>query len=962
MRNRLIISFLVLLFSLQTVSAQYYDTGQEPASLKWMQIKTGRFTVIYPEKYAAGGLQYAKALDEAYSRLITIFPEKKFNIPVVIHNYTIRSNGYVAWAPKRMELYPTPEQNGIPLSAEQQLATHELAHVFQMESLNQSFTKGLSFLLGQQAIGIVSSLLPMWLLEGDAVYAETMLTESGRGRSAAFQKQLKAVITDGRKKYKYDKILNGSYKDFIPDYYETGYQMVTLAMLKSDPQIWNKVFKFTAQQPFSLNPVNIRLKANEGLRKKTLWDATYKNLKTLWTDEISKNQSVNYENVNPDKHGRYINYYSPVHAGKDSLIAIKTSLTAPPSFVIINQKLKTEKRIHTPGRIYPWVLSYGKGKVVWVESQTDPRWDNREYSIIKSLDIRTGRVSKLSHKSRYVAAAVSPDGRFVAAVENTLQNINNLVFIDVASSSVIKTLHAPGNVSLQHPQWSYEGGNITFVFLGESGEGINMFNTASQEWKTLIEPGRIDLQSSFLKNDSLFFVSSSSGTENVFLRSPDKKIYALTNSRFGAIDASAGENGILFSNYTLQGNEIGVVSPRSLSPENTGSSTYQINRFEVKKPVKTGEISQQYIPVPYRKIQHLFRFHSWMPFYADIEELKADPAVIRPGLTILTQNTLSTLTSTVGYEYSAEKRHVLHTRVTWKGLYPVFESQLNYGATPEIDKRWENVNDPSGIKAGLSMLNTLSVPLQFNGGKFSQFLRPSLAADYKNQYIYLKETGKYDYGQTVIMARLYFSNYHVSAYRDIFPRWAQSVDFNYCFAPFDKTIYGSTVSVKTAFFFPGLFPDNGIKIKLEAEKQEAKNYFYRFFSSFPRGYRNIISKEIRFFSADYAFPLSYPDFNIASLFYLKRIRTDLFYDYAEGPGNSMFKNSVNGLTPLFSTSNKKSFSSFGVELVGDFHVLRIPYTISGGIQAAWTSTNEPPVLGLLFNIDLFGMTLGKKQL
>ncbi len=45
----------VLLLSVKSASAQYYDTGQDPASLKWKQIKTGRFTVIYPEKYDSGG-------------------------------------------------------------------------------------------------------------------------------------------------------------------------------------------------------------------------------------------------------------------------------------------------------------------------------------------------------------------------------------------------------------------------------------------------------------------------------------------------------------------------------------------------------------------------------------------------------------------------------------------------------------------------------------------------------------------------------------------------------------------------------------------------------------------------------------------------------------------------------------------------------------------------------------------
>jgi len=77
MKQKLIFLVIAGLLSVQIASSQYYDTGQDPASLKWMQIKTGRFTVIYPEKYGAGGMLYAKELDEAYSKLMSLFPEKK---------------------------------------------------------------------------------------------------------------------------------------------------------------------------------------------------------------------------------------------------------------------------------------------------------------------------------------------------------------------------------------------------------------------------------------------------------------------------------------------------------------------------------------------------------------------------------------------------------------------------------------------------------------------------------------------------------------------------------------------------------------------------------------------------------------------------------------------------------------------------------------------------------------------
>ena len=106
------------------------------------------------------------------------------------------------------------------------------------------------------------------------------------------------------------------------------------------------------------------------------------------------------------------------------------------------------------------------------------------------------------------------------------------------------------------PQWAEGGEKVTVIFLSEAGEGIMSYNFANQKWETLIEAGRDDLQSSFLRNDSLFFISSSSGTDNIYLRTPDKKIISLTRSRFGAIDLSVRGKKIFFSDYTSLGNNI----------------------------------------------------------------------------------------------------------------------------------------------------------------------------------------------------------------------------------------------------------------------------------------------------------------------------------------------------------------------------------------------------------------------
>lgn len=965
MRVRIIILNILFVLLSQAAYSQYYDTGQDPASLKWVQIKTERFRIIYPEKYGEAGIDFAKSLDDAYSRLGSLFPEKKFKIPVIIHNYTTSSNGYVVWAPRRMEIYPTPEQNTIPLDPFKQLSIHELTHVLQMESLNKGFTKAMSVLFGEQIYGVTAFLLPLWFLEGDAVFAESVLTGSGRGRNPSFQKQMKAISVEKDKMYTYDKIVNGSYKDYIPDHYQSGYQMVTWAMAKYDPQVWNKVLSFTGEQPFTINPVNISLLKSTGLRKKALYREAFDSLGTIWTKDVSRVKAISYQPVNPAKNGQYINYYCPVLIGNDSIVAVKTSLSRSPAFVLISPSEKREKTIHMPGQIYPYYISYGGGKLVWVETWNDPRWVNREYSIIKVMDMKSSNIKRLTKKSRYLSAAISPDGKIIAASENTINNKNSIVFINPETGDVLKSVPSPENAYLQRPQWAEGGEKVTVISLKDEGEGILSFNLSTSQWETLIEPGKNDLQSSFLKNDSLLFISSLSGTDNVYLLTPGEKIKAITNSRFGTADLSMKGDNILFSDYTSHGSNITELTfpcPLRIPDEAAASSSFLINRFDIKPKIPEDKNNRVYIPEPYRKWQHLLRFHSWMPFYADIETIKSDPATVRPGITLLTQNQLSTLVSSVGYEYSAEKKHVIHSRVTWKGWYPVIESQLDYGNSTRIAKFGENVASPLSARPGLTFSNTLSVPLSFSSGRYYQYFRPSLTSDYANNYIYIKEDGNYDYGQNILSARVYFSNYHRSAQRDIYPRWAQTFDLNYSFAPSDRNIYGTEISIKTSFYFPGFFTGNGIKLRFEKEKQEPQKFMLNRRVSLPRGYENIISRDIDLLSADFAIPLVYPDFNIASLLYIKRIRASLFYDFAQGSGNTYYENTAEGLVPVEFRNYKEYFRSTGIELMTDFHLFRIPYMISCGVQSSWKSVNEPPVLRFLLNIDMFGMSVNRNRM
>jgi hypothetical protein len=956
-KYRLII-YILFLFISSDIIAQYYDTGQDPASIKWLQIKTKRFNVIYPSTYGAEGIKFAKSLDDSYSKLSILYPERKVRLPVIIHNYTTFSNGYVAWAPKRMEIYPTPEQNGIPLGTIEQLTTHEMTHVLQMTSLNKGFTRALTAIGGEQVIGGIAALLPMWFMEGDAVFAETLLSPSGRGRTPSFQKQLKAILLENPKMYSYDKMIAGSFRKYVPDNYQYGYQMIAWSYAKYGPELWNKVLDYTAKYPFTILPVNWSLLKNSNNIKETLFSETYDTLKTIWKREESRINPVNYEALNPSKKHNYVNYYSPVITGKDSLIAIKTTFSSTTEFVLINPSEKTEKRIHITGNMYPYTLSGAKGKIVWVENQPDPRWENRTYSVVKVMDIESQTTRQLTFKTRYLAASLSYDGKRIAAVENTIGNENSLIIIDAFNGEVLNKISVPENVFPQKPQWSDNDTDITVVFLSEKGEGIMSYSLEDQTWETNLNAGRDDLQSAFLRNDSLFFVSSVSGTDNIYLLTPEKNILKLTNSRFGAYDPWPEAGSMIFSDYTVSGYNIceaALKDATAFSPEELKDSSFLINRFDTIKIKETDPSLTGYNPVPYRKLGHLFRFHSWMPFYADIELIQADPTSIRPGLTVMSQNQLSTLTSTIGYEYTSQKTNMFHAGITWKGWIPVIESKLDWGGSADIAKLGVSVSDPAIIKPGLAFTNTISVPLSFSYGRFSQFLRPSLSAAYENNYIYLSESSTYDYGQTIITGRLTFYNASRSAIRDIYPRWAQILDFSATSAPFDKDIYGNRNTIKTAFYFPGMIRNHGIRFRYEYELQNPQKLLYFNNASLPRGYKNFIPEKINFLSTEYVMPLAYPDLNVPGMIFIKRIRTTLFYDYAIGTKTHYFN-------PRAFHNYSETFRSFGTQIWADFYILRIPFMISSGAQFTWLTYNKAPMVEFLFNFDIFGTKIGRNRL
>ncbi len=955
MIKRLILLFLCLM-PLVRAGAQYYDTGQDPASLKWYQIQTPHFRVIYPDNFSSEAQKYAHLLEESYSELSVLYPLAKTHMPVIIHNYSMESNGYVTWAPRRMELFPLPGQNNLPMDPAKQLAVHETTHVLQLSSLNKKgFGKALGYVFGEQIVGLSVLEIPQWALEGDAVYAETVTGLSGRGRSNAFTQEARALAATPEGIYRYDKMLSGSYKDFTPDHYVFGYLMMN-NLRNLNGETWaNAITEVSKGYP--ANPINHVLKKETGLTKKKLFDSTFHDLAARWNDSNSP-AYTDYPALNVREKNNYVSHYMPQRTDDDKIISLKTSLTRPSCFVITDKSGGKEHVLTTPGYISPYIFSYSDSTIVWSELHPDPRWDNRDYSVIKKMKTSGGPVTQLTFRSRYEAPDLSPDGRTIVAVSTTPELRYSLIFIDAVSGETLMDVSIPDNLIIQRPAWSSDGKAVTLVTVCDRGEGIRTYHPTGKKWVVNRPETVTDIIQAEIVNDTLYYLAQGDGSDNIYSITNDTVISRVTSSRFGISGFSVSGNEILFSDYSTDGFNIASADRTASAGPASGSMRNVIPAVApMTSPAGDEPLPETvaYEAKPYSKAGHLLNLHSWFPFYTDIDELQTDPTAISPGITLLSQNHLSTLISTIGYEYS-DGSHYLHSGIKWKGWYPVIEADITYGGQQIVTKDSSAIQDPADIGGDMILNASIYDQLWFANGRFRQLFMPALYMNYRNRYTYLTEENAYDRGIALVTGRLYLSNTFRTAYRDINPRWGQVIDLRITAAPWDNELYGSRRYARGILFFPGLFTNHSFVLSAGYENQKpVREMVYRNNIAYPRGYGdNLISERLFSFSADYTMPLFYPDLAAGSLIYLKRIRGSLFFDGSTGWGTYDYE-------AQYFTEGSTRFGSFGAELLADFYLLRLPFELSAGASGGYIPAEKKLFIRAVFSANIYGTVLGRKR-
>ena len=924
--------FIVFLISPFFAQSQFYSGGQDPASQKWNQINSVNFQVIYPRGYDSIA-QYVMNVME-YGRDLTIKSKdiEARKISIILHNQTIVSNAEVAWAPSRMEFYTVTPQSTYAQPWYEQLALHEYTHVLQISSMNQGFTKFLTNLFGEQVtIAVFGMYVPFWFIEGDAVVNETAFSKSGRGRDPNFEAEVRAQIVEIGA-YSLEKASLGSYKDYTPDRYHIGYYLVGQGRIDFGKKMWNKPLRNSGRTPLGIVPFSTGIQTETGMGKKNFYKESLLTLRNKWVQQLVKTSPKEYQKVTNSK--SYTNYTNSGFISDNEIFSFKRDYHDIGRFVIMDT-LGNESTIHTPGYLFDDYISIAGDWLYWSERQYDPRWAYRSFVKIIMLNIKTKEKRTLISKTRYFSANISPSGTKIVAVEVDEFSKHYLVILDAQDGHILQRISSPDNDFIAHPAWSPKEDKVVVELLGSYGKGLAIFDLESAHVQNILPFGYTHIQFPTFWDKYVLFEAAYSGVMDLYaLDLSTKSIYQTTQTTYSESDYSVSPNGekLIFSSYSALGKQMVIAdwNPKDwISISNVENHAYPLADMLSKQedtilnpyfiPKKEYEIQK------YSKFAHAFNIHSWNFIHLD-----ANNGGINPGISVLSQNKLSTLQARLGADFNFNTESWrYYGSVDYLGWYPVLSIGADYGKR-YIDEIRE-IDTLRHFYHETNMNAAIYVPLLYTSGAWSFRVQPSVGFNYKRLDNALNDNS-FDHSNdlTFDYPEIKAFNYGFSTSaqmrtpsQNLFPTLAYSLNIVFRNTPLQGDL-GEMFNIGLATYYPGIFRHDGFRVLANYQDKFGDAAFYSDYTVPARGYTGLSYNELLTINVDYKVPIFYPDWNLSSLIYFKRFIFGVFGDY------SMQSDAIQN-----TSYPDHYFWSAGAELSTDVHFLRTKAPFNLGIRAIY---------------------------
>ncbi|TKK67411.1 hypothetical protein FC093_14010 [Ilyomonas limi] len=891
--------FLFLAVILSVIPAIAQQFGATPSGIKWKQINTDTFRIIYPAGQDSIAQHIAAITRLEQQKYAGTLGNAVHKINIVLRNKLTYFNGYVSLGPYRSEYYLLPQQNAFELGAQSAaglLAVHEYRHVEQYSNFRKGLSKTAYILFGENGQALANNAaVPNWFFEGDAVYNETELTKQGRGTLPYFYNGYKALYMDG-KQYTFMKLRNGSFKDFVPDHYPLGYMLVAYGREKYGMDIWKKITEDAVRFKPLIYPWQGAVKRHTGIMYRrfvrdafTYYRQQWKTEKTPAVDWVSKLQKNNV-----------INYQYPYKTDDGAVMVLKNSYKTVPAFYKIYTDGR-EQKIAAQSITNDDYFSFNHNTIIYAAYQPDMRWGYRQYSVIKTVNVATGKEQKITTRTRYFSPDIAHDGSKIAAVALLPNQQSTLDILDKNGDKLFAFTN-DSNYVYSYPKFAQDDRSIFVMLRKPTGEmSLQQLDIETKDKRTILPFANRMLGFPSVQGDTLLYSITGNARDEVhaYIVS-QQRAYKLAGYPTGLYGAALMQDGkIISTTQTADGKRLGAwqAAWQPVTKNNTLTRLYvPLPAIPTADSTITNVEPAQYPTSGYHKWSNPFNLHSWQPDYAD-------PLFT---FTIYGENILSTVQTRLYYQYNTvEKYHQAGTDFLYGGWY--VEPFINFSETfnrkaysdSNILQTWNEWNAGTGLR----------LPLNLSGGRQNRYI--TTAASYNVRGIQFTGAAKEKWTNgyyNIIQTSLNYIGQRQQAVQHIFPRWAQTFSAQYRTLAESKKAYQLLLS--GALYLPGILKAHSLVLNAAYQTSDTLSN-YRFSSSFPfsRGYNFIqdrVYPNMYKLGVNYHFPLCYPDWGFGNIVYFRRIRANVFFDYTQ-----LRTNNAKRYRPSF------NFKTAGAELYVD---------------------------------------------
>lgn len=537
-------------------------------------------------------------------------------------------------------------------------------------------------------------------------------------------------------------------------------------------------------------------------------------------------------------------------------------------------------------------ISFSSTHAVFNQFRPDSRYEYKETSELTLVDLSNGSLRTLVSNKRLYNPSFNKQGNKIFAVEFDKKHNWKLVEFDLDGKE-LRRLKIKGHriVEVQY----IDDSEIVVLVLNKVGEkSIQLINLHSNKSRTLLPYSRNSIAGLNVdKKSNIFFEAQQNGKINIFKINHNKNISKCSNEKIGAYFPSSDGRTLFYSKQDSSGSTIAKrpikkckrIKLKSLigfnylgkSPSDNFGEHVLVHLPDQKKMFNKGKNTTK--PQDYETFdKRLLIPHSWNFFTGR-----------GFGLSINTDNYLNTmgLSAEVG-QNSEEKQLYYGADLSFKKYYPIFSLGAHKTAR-EVDLfntssnlKWDEIDIDLSMTLPLlysKNLKTLVSAITL-GGKTLE------VSNYKEIEPEIKRENQ-EFNNPYVQFTTSFSK--DKKLRSIEVPWGISYVGLYENAhnSSDSSLSSYQFYQSIELFTTGLFSFDGLRFTFNSEKQKDDNKSYKFSPIgsksgdyvFSRGYDYIFVPEYDKYTANYFFPIAYPDWRIWGLAYFKQLKANLFYDY-----------------------------------------------------------------------------------